>query len=88
MPAASANRSLEGRPEQQGQAAGRYCIICKKIADGRFTLKAADTAARVAIDSIVCADCFDRLMASHNVKGRFKAHQLFAWARNKDRFRH
>ena len=65
----------------------RYCIICKKISDGRFVINATDTRINSAINSFLCNDCYNRLVSSHYVKGRFKASQLFAWARSKDRFR-
>ena len=64
-----------------------YCIICKKIVDRRFVLKATDTKLANGIESHLCNDCYNRMVSSHYTKGRFKVSQFFAWARNKDRFR-
>ncbi|MFQ5647795.1 MAG: hypothetical protein ACE5FW_01030 [Candidatus Aenigmatarchaeota archaeon] len=66
-----------------------HCLICKELVNNRYSIKVMDEHVKVRVDSHVCRDCWNNLLASHNDEGFFKISKLLAWTKGKkDSVRH
>lgn len=60
-----------------------YCILCKELVDGRYTVEIKDKKMGSGIKACVCRYCFHNFLKSQQNSGFFNISRFSNWAREK-----
>lgn len=62
----------------------KYCVLCKKVTEGRFEVTVVDNKTQVVTDSTLCRDCYNRVIKNHGMaSGSVKISKIGDWIKKK-----